>query len=77
MNDTNVKMTQEVVEAIHRLQEQNTAADAVDVLQRLMVFVLREEGNGDDRERLDLAREIIWLQDIMRAFILPQEGGAR
>lgn len=71
---TNVQLTPEVVDTIYDLQYQEYAELHVEVLQRVLEYVLRDDV-GDDCDRLKLAREVLFLQDTMRVFILPKEGG--
>lgn len=76
MSRTDVNMTPDVVDAIYNLQQQEYAALYVDTLQRLLEGVIRND-MGDEENRLNLAGEVLSLQDILRCFILEEEGGTK
>ncbi len=76
MSRTDVNMTPDVVDAIYNLQQQEYAALYVDTLQRLLTGVIRND-MGDEENRLNLAGEVLSLQDILRCFILEEEGGTK
>lgn len=76
MSRTDVKMTPDVVDAIYDLQQQEYAALYVDTLQRLLEGIIRND-MGNDENRLNLAGEVLSLQDILRCFILEEEGGTK
>lgn len=74
MSRTDVKMTPDVVDAIYDLQQQEYAALYVDTLQRLLTGIIRND-MGDEENRLNLASEVLGLQDILRIFFLEEKGG--
>ena len=76
MSRTDVNMTPDVVDAIYNLQQQEYAALYVDTLQRLLTGVIRND-MGDEENHLNLAGEVLSLQDILRCFILEEEGGTK
>lgn len=76
MSRTDVNMTPDVVDAIYNLQQQEYAALYVDTLQRLLEGIIRND-MGDEENRLNLAGEVLSLQDILRCFILEEEGGTK
>lgn len=67
-------MTPDVVNAIYNLQQQEYAAMYVDTLQRLLTGIIRND-MGDEENRLNLASEVLGLQDILRIFFLEEKGG--
>lgn len=77
-NTTQVDLSPEVVETLYDLQQRGHAAMHVDTLQRLMTGIIRDD-MGDEKERMKLLDAVLFLQDTMRCFILPdgKEGGAR
>lgn len=74
MSRTDVNMTPDVVDAIYNLQQQEYAALYVDTLQRLLEGIIRND-MGDEEDRLNLAGEVLGLQDILRRFIQEEKGG--
>lgn len=76
MSETTVNLTPEVVETIYDLQQRDYASLHVDVLQRVLTGIIRDD-MGSDEERQKLAGEVLYLQDTMRCFILQEEGGAQ
>ena len=76
MNETNINLTPEVVAAVYELQQRNMASTAVEMLQTILVGVIRNEMGSND-ERLRIADNILWMQDTFRDFILPEKGGAQ
>lgn len=79
MNETtNVSLTPEVVETIYDLQQRDYASMHVDTLQKVLNGIIRDD-MGSEAERLELAGAVLFLQDTLRCFILPEnkEGGAR
>ena len=74
MSRTDVNMTPDVVDAIYNLQQQEYAALYVDTLQRLLEGIIRND-MGDEENRLNLAGEVLGLQDILRRFIQEEKGG--
>ena len=77
-NTTQVDLTPEVVETLYDLQQRGHALMHVDTLQKVLEGIIRDD-MGDEKERLELAGAVLFLQDTMRCFILPEEkkGGAR
>lgn len=71
-NPTNVSLTPEVVETLYDLQQRGYALLHVDTLQRVLNGIIRDD-MGDEKARLELAGEVLFLQDTMRCFILPEE----
>ena len=78
MNETNVSLTPEVVEALYDLQQRDYASMHVDTLQKVLTGIIRDD-MGDEKERLELLGSVLFLQDTLRCFILPTEekGGAQ
>lgn len=79
MNETtNVSLTPEVVEAIYDLQQRDYASMHVDTLRKVLNGIIRDN-MGNEAERLKLAGAVLFLQDTLRCFILPEnkEGGER
>lgn len=78
MSETNVNLTPEVVETIYDLQQRDQASMHVDTLQKILTGIIRDD-MGDEKERLELAEAVLYLQDTMRCFVLPEEekGGAQ
>lgn len=78
MNETNVNLTPEVVETIYDLQQRDQASMHVDTLQKILTGIIRDD-MGDEKERLELAEAVLYLQDTMRCFVLPEEkkGGTQ
>ncbi len=78
MSETNVNLTPEVVETIYDLQQRDQASMHVDTLQKILTGIIRDD-MGDEKERLELLGAVLFLQDTMRCFILPEErkGGAQ
>lgn len=74
MSRTDVNMTPDVVDAIYNLQQQEYAVMYVDTLQRLLTGIIRND-MGDEENRLNLASEVLGLQDILRIFFLEEKGG--
>lgn len=75
MNRTDINLTPEVVETIYSFQKQGNAEGWVEVLQKVLEGIIRDD-MGDDGERLRLAGEVLSLQDELRTFILPEGGDA-
>ena len=73
MSTTDINLTPEVVETIYSFQKQGNAEGWVYVLQKVLEGIIRDD-MGDDGQRLQLAGEVLSLQDELRTFIL-QEGG--
>lgn len=73
MSETTVNLTPEVVETIYDLQQRDYASLHVDVLQRVLTGIIRND-MGSDEERLKLAEEVLYLQDTMRCFVLQENG---
>ena len=75
---TQISLTPEVVETLYDLQQRGHALMHVDTLQKVLEGIIRDD-MGDEKERLELAGAVLFLQDTMRCFILPEEkkGGAR
>lgn len=79
MNETtNVSLTPEVVETIYDLQQRDYASMHVDTLQKVLNGIIRDD-MGNEAERLKLDGAVLFLQDTLRYFILPEnkEGGER
>ena len=78
MSETNINLTPEVVNTIYDLQQREYASMHVDTLQKVLNGIIRDE-MGDEAERLKLAGAVLFLQDTLRCFVLPEnkEGGAR
>lgn len=75
MSTTDISLTPEVVETIYSFQKRGYAEIWVDVLQKVLEGIIRDE-MGDDAKRLQLAGGVLSLQDELRTFIIP-EGGAQ
>ena len=77
-NATQVDLTPEVIETLYDLQRRGHALMHVDTLQKVLEGIIRN-GMGDEKERLELLEAVLFLQDTLRCFILPdgKEGGAR
>lgn len=75
MSKTDINLTPEVVETIYSFQKRGYAEIWVDVLQKVLEGIIRDE-MGDDAQRLQLAGEVLSIQDELRTFIIP-EGGAQ
>ena len=75
MSTTDINLTPEVVETIYSFQKQGNAEGWVYVLQKVLEGIIRDD-MGDDGERLQLAGEVLSLQDELRTFILPEGGDA-
>lgn len=75
MNATDINLTPEVVETIYSFQKGGNAEGWVEVLQKVLEGIIRDD-MGDDGERLQLAGEVLSLQDELRTFILPEGGDA-
>ena len=75
MSATDIDLTPEVVETIYSFQKRGNAEGWVEVLQKVLEGIIRDD-MGDDGERLQLAGEVLSLQDELRTFILPEGGNA-
>ena len=75
MSTTDINLTPEVVETIYSFQKQGNAEGWVSVLQKVLEGIIRDD-MGDDGQRLQLAGEVLSLQDELRTFILPEGGDA-
>ena len=75
MSTTDINLTPEVVETIYSFQKQGNAEGWVYVLQKVLEGIIRDD-MGDDGQRLQLAGEVLSLQDELRTFILPEGGDA-
>ena len=75
MSTTDINLTPEVVETIYSFQKQGNAEGWVSVLQKVLEGIIRDD-MGDDGQRLQLAGEVLSLQDELRTFILPEGGNA-
>lgn len=75
---TQISLTPEVVETLYDLQQRGHASMHVDTLQKVLTGIIRDD-MGDEKERLELLGSVLFLQDTLRCFILPEEkkGGAR
>ena len=75
---TQISLTPEVVETIYDLQQRDHASMHVDTLQKILAGIIRDD-MGDEKERLELLEAVLFLQDTLRCFILPdgKKGGAR
>ena len=75
---TQISLTPEVVETLYDLQQRDHASMHVDTLQKILAGIIRDD-MGDEKERLELLEAVLFLQDTMRCFILPEEkrGGER
>ncbi|WP_300814491.1 hypothetical protein [uncultured Bacteroides sp.] len=67
-------MTNDVVEVIYDLQQQDYATLYIDTLQRILAGIIRND-MGSEEDRLNLAGEVLGLQDILRRFIQEEKGG--
>lgn len=76
MSETTVNLTPEVVETIYDLQQRDYASLHVDVLQRVLTGIIRDD-MGSDEERLKLAGEVLYLQDTMRCFVLQENRDSK
>lgn len=74
MSRTGVNMTNDVVEVIYDLQQQDYATLYIDTLQRILAGIIRND-MGSEEDRLNLAGEVLGLQDILRRFIQEEKGG--
>lgn len=74
MSRTGVNMTNDVVEVIYDLQQQDYATLYIDTLQRILAGIIRND-MGSEEDRLNLAGEVLGLQDILRRFIQEKKGG--
>ena len=75
MSTTDINLTPEVIETIYSFQKQGYAEGWVSVLQKVLEGIIRDD-MGDDGQRLQLAGEVLSLQDELRTFILPEGGDA-
>lgn len=75
MSATDIDLTPEVVETIYSFQKRGNAEGWVEVLQKVLEGIIRDD-MGDDGERLQLAGEVLSLRDELRTFILPEGGDA-
>ena len=75
MSATDIRLTPEVVETIYSFQKRGYAEGWVEVLQKVLEGIIRDD-MGDDSQRLQLAGEVLSLQDELRTFILPEGGDA-
>ena len=75
MSTTDIRLTPEVVETIYSFQKRGYAEGCVEVLQKVLEGIIRDD-MGDDGQRLRLAGEVLSLQDELRTFILPEGGDA-
>ena len=74
MSRTGVNMTNDVVEVIYDLQQHDYATLYIDTLQRILAGIIRND-MGSEEDRLNLAGEVLGLQDILRRFIQEEKGG--
>ena len=74
MSRTGVNMTNDVVEVIYDLQQQDYATLYIDTLQRILAGIIRND-MGSEEDRLNLAGEVLGLQDVLRRFIQEEKGG--
>ena len=77
-NTTQVDLSPEVVETLYDLQQRGHASMHVDTLQKVLTGIIRDD-MGDEKERLELLGSVLFLQDTLRCFILPdgKKGGAQ
>lgn len=74
MSNTNINLTPEVIGAIYDMQQRGDAELFVGILQRVLNGIIRYE-LGDEKERLNLAADVLCVQDTLRCFIPTDEKG--